>query len=81
MGLQHRFFASGDFGSLHQIEFNSSRIGLTVDFWSSGKLGIHLVNYKEGEELINVLLEAEEEVKKKEILKKIELIIKENTEI
>ena len=54
--IKYRFFEEGDFGSLNQVEFDSQEKGGEIDFWSSGQLSIHLVDYKKGEELLNILL-------------------------
>lgn len=55
--VKYKIFQNGDFGDLDQVEFNSEKIGGEIDFWSTGWLGIHLVDYIKGEELLNVLLE------------------------
>jgi hypothetical protein len=58
--IEYKFFEKGDFGSLNQIEFNSIQKGGNIDIWSTGWIGIHLVDYIEGNELMNLLLEPEE---------------------
>jgi hypothetical protein len=54
--VEYKFFEKGDFGSLNQVEFNSLKKGGEIDFWSSGRLSIHFVDYEKGEELLNILL-------------------------
>jgi hypothetical protein len=54
--VKYKFFEKGDFGSLNQVEFNSLEKGGEIDFWSSGRLSIHFVDYEKGEELLNILL-------------------------
>ena len=58
--IEYKFFEKGDFGSLNQIEFNSESKGGNIDFWSIGWVGIYLVDYSEGTELMNLLLEPTE---------------------
>jgi len=58
--LKYRFFEEGDFGSLNQVEFNSSKIGGNIDFWGLGWLGIFVWDYRKEEELLNVLLMPDE---------------------
>lgn len=55
--IVYKYFEEGDFGSLNQIEFNSDLKGGEIDFWSSGFLGIHLVDYLNSNELLNEFLE------------------------
>lgn len=71
--LQYKFFENGDFGSLNQIEFNSNKMGGIVDFWSSGWLGIHLVDYINGIELMNFFLEPEREGEKDNALEELHI--------
>jgi len=58
--IKDKHFTNGDFGDLQQIEFNSSEFGGEIDFWSSGYLGMHFVNYLTGEVLINTFLPPED---------------------
>ena len=73
--VECKFFEEGDFGSLNQIEFNSESKGGNVDFWSSGWIGIYLVDYIKGDELINLLLEPTEKERIEECLEKLVSII------
>ena len=58
--ISYRHFQNGDFGDLSQVEFGrGERVG-AIDFWSSGYVGIHLVNTDTGQVLINSLLSPEE---------------------
>lgn len=67
--IGYRYWADGDFGSLDQVEFNSKKIGGSIDFWGLGWLGIFLWDYEKEEEIINVLLEQHEKEEHKEALK------------
>lgn len=58
--IEYRFFEQGDFGELNQVEFNSELKGGNIDFWGLGWIGIHLVDYISGDEIMNVLLEPTE---------------------
>lgn len=69
--IEYKFFEEGDFGSLNQIEFNSESKGGNIDFWSTGWVGIHLVDYIEGNELMNLLLEPTEKERINENLEKL----------
>ena len=73
--IHYRFFSQGGFGSLNQVEFNSERIGGGIDFWSEGWIGIHLVEYSTGNELLNILLNPEQDVEKEESFNKLLQVI------
>ncbi|NAW50585.1 hypothetical protein GNY06_04025 [Elizabethkingia argentiflava] len=73
--LNYRFYEEGDFGSLNQVIFESSGKGGGIDFWSTGWLGVHLVDYIRGEELLNVLLEPHQEQEKTEIFKRLQELL------
>jgi len=73
--LEYRFFDEGDFGSLNQIEFNSSKIGGNIDFWGLGWLGIFVWDYRKEEQLLNVLIKPEEEEEKKIVMNKLILLL------
>ena len=59
--LEYSFFEKGDFGNLERVEFEGNGKGGTIDFWSLGWLSIHMVNYNEQTELLNILLEPHQE--------------------
>lgn len=63
--LEYKFFGEGDFGSLNQVEFNSSKIGGNIDFWGLGWLGVFVWDYQKEEELINVLIKPDDDEKKR----------------
>ncbi len=71
--VSYRFFKKGDFGDDERVEFEGKNKGGSIDFWSTGWLGMHLYHYKEEQELINVLLEPSENLRK---LKSIETLKK-----
>lgn len=60
----HRF-PNGDFGDLLRFEIEDDNKGVTIDFWSSGWLGIHVYNFIEDKTVLNVLLEPKQEFEKK----------------
>ena len=62
--LNYRYFEQGDFGALHQVEFNSAHKGGCFDFWGMDWLGIYLVDYGQERELFNRLLTDAEEHEK-----------------
>jgi len=74
--VKYKYFEEGDFGSLNQVEFNTEKQGGEIDFWSSGWLGVHLVDYIKGEELINVFLQPHQEKEKNNILKILQELLK-----
>jgi hypothetical protein len=74
--LSYKFFEEGDFGSLHQIEFNSERMGGNIDFWGLGWLGVFIWNYETDEEVLNVLLRPEQGDEKDKVVKQMLEVIK-----
>lgn len=73
--IKYKFFEKGDFGDLNQVEFNSKEKGGEIDFWSTGWLGIHLVDYIKGEELLNVFLEPHQEEEKENAFKRLQELL------
>jgi len=73
--IKYKFFEKGDFGALNQVEFNSKEKGGEIDFWSTGWLGVHLVDYTKGEE-INVFLEPHQEEEKERVLRRLQELLK-----
>lgn len=73
--VKYKFFENGDFGDLNQIEFNSKEKGGEIDFWSSGRLSVHLVNYINGDELLNTLLNPEQQKEKDKLLSKLKELL------
>jgi hypothetical protein len=59
--FDYKYFEQGDFGSLSQFNFESSKFGGNIDFWGLGWLGILIWDFQKEEEVINVLLESHEE--------------------
>jgi len=62
------FFENGDFGNLDRVEFENLRKVGNIDFWDSGWIEIHLVDYKEEKELFHVMLEPNQEYEKERAL-------------
>ena len=58
--IEYKSFKNGDFGDIERVEFEGNNKGGSIDFWSSGWLGIHVYNYKEEREIMNILLEPEQ---------------------
>jgi len=75
--IKYKFFEKGDFGLLHQVEFNSDKRGGEIDFWSTGWLSVHLVDYIKGEELINVFLKPSQDVEKEEVFQRLLFLLNE----
>jgi hypothetical protein len=73
--IKYRFFEKGDFGALNQLEFNTKERGGEIDFWSTGWLRIHFVDYIKGEEQINIFLEPYQEEEQKNALKRLQLLL------
>lgn len=74
--IQHRFYEEGDFGSLHQIIFNSPEKSGGIDFWGLGWLGIDLYDYKEEKQILNVLLEPHQEEEKRKAFEELKTLLK-----
>ncbi len=72
----YRFFEKGDFGSLNQVLFNSSKLGGEVDFWERDFLSIHLWDYEKNVELLNVFLEPEEYTEKEKAFEELQRLLK-----
>ena len=66
--IKYKYFEQGDFGSLVQIEFNNELRGGEIDFWSTGWLSIHLVDYIKGEAQINIFLSPNEKSEQEKML-------------
>ena len=62
--LKYKFFEDGDFGTLNQVEFNSTKKGGNIDFWGLGWLGIFVWDYETEEQVFNILLEPHQEAEK-----------------
>lgn len=73
---EYRSFKNGDFGDLERVELEGNNKGVTLDFWSSGWIGIHLIDYLADAELLNVLLEPNQDSEKDEAFKKLKSILK-----
>ncbi len=70
--VEYRFFENGDLGDLNQVEFNSAENGGEIDFWSSGWLYVHLVDYIKGVELLNVKIEPQDFELQEQTLKRLQ---------
>ena len=73
--IKYLSFENGDFGDVERIEFEGKNKGGSIDFWSTGWIGIHAYNYKEEQEIINVLLEPEEHLEKTKAFEKLQKIL------
>ncbi|MGB4775791.1 MAG: hypothetical protein WBP45_11505 [Daejeonella sp.] len=73
--LNYRFFEEGDFGSLSQFELNSEKIGVVIDFWGLGWLGIFVWDYQKEEQLLNILLEAHQEDEKDKAFEELQSLL------
>ena len=69
--VEYRKFPEGDFGTLNQIIFNSTRKGGNIDFWGKGWLGVFLWDYQKDEEIINILLEPSQNEEKEKAIEQL----------
>ncbi|GGN10709.1 hypothetical protein GCM10010967_53240 [Dyadobacter beijingensis] len=69
--IEYKSFVNGDFGNLDQVAFNSTTKGGEIDFWSSGYINIHFVDYVLGEELINAFLSPNQNKETEKIFKEL----------
>lgn len=67
----YKYFEKGDFGSLNQVELNSTKIGGNIDFWGLGWLGIFVFDYEANEQLYNILLETGQEDEKEKAFERL----------
>jgi hypothetical protein len=67
---------SREFGELNHVEFTSRDKGGEIDFWSTGWLGILLVDYVKGKELLNVFIEPEQEEEKQDAVRRLQELLK-----
>ncbi len=67
--IGYRTYSEGDFGSLNQVNFNSTEKGGNVDFWGLGYLGIFLWDFQKDEELMNILIDPNKEQEKEKAFK------------
>jgi hypothetical protein len=73
---EYLFFKDSDFGDIERVEFEGYDKGGTIDFWSTGYLSIHIVDYLKKEEIINVFLEPNQMEEKEKYLEQMYEIIK-----
>ena len=73
--VSFKSFLNGDFGDIERVDFKNKKLGGSIDFWSSGWLGIYVYSYEKEKELFNILLETDENLKKEEAFKYFEKLI------
>lgn len=73
--IKYRSFKDGDFGNLERAELEGNNKGITLDFWSTGWLGVHLVDYIKEEELLNAFLEPYQQEEKDKVLKRLQELL------
>ncbi|HET7117501.1 MAG TPA: hypothetical protein VFI29_13470 [Hanamia sp.] len=73
--IKYKFFEKGDFGSVNRASFNNDEKGGYVDFWTSGWVNVYLVDYLEGNEILNALIEPNESQKIDEVLENLQKIL------
>lgn len=73
--IEYSTFQNGDFGDLERFEIEGKNKGGNVDFWSLGWLNVHLVDYEEEKELLNVLLEPHQKIEREEVFKKLQTLL------
>jgi hypothetical protein len=69
--ISYKSFKNGDLGDIERVEFDGKDMGGSIDFWSSGWLGIHAYNYKEEKLLLNILLEPKEDKEQEKAFEKL----------
>ena len=69
-------FKDGDFGDLERVELEGYNKGVTIDFWSSGWLGIHVYDYKTEDTIFNTLLEPQQVLEKDNAFKELQHLLK-----
>jgi hypothetical protein len=74
--VTYRSFKDGDFGDLESVEFNGDKLCGGVEFWSSGMLGIDLLDLASGEDLMNVLVNGEDSGEKARKLEELISVLK-----
>ena len=62
-------------GNLDRFEIEGDSFLGGVEFWSRGWLGIHLINLTSDDEIFNILISPDQNIKKIEMLKKLEDIL------
>lgn len=73
--VEYSSFEEGDLGFLDRVEFNCEQMGGGIDFWISGYISIHLVDYLKGEELMNIILEPGQYKEKEKSLEKLQAFL------
>ncbi|MEH3112297.1 hypothetical protein [Pedobacter terrae] len=73
--LEYKSFKNGDFGSLNQVEFNSSQIGGNIDFWELGWIGFFVWDYQKEKQLLNILLEPNQEEEKEKVFEELQHLL------
>ncbi|MDF7660671.1 hypothetical protein PUG81_17045 [Erwiniaceae bacterium L1_54_6] len=73
--IKYSNFSNGALGDLERVEFEGEGKVGTIDFWSSDWLGIDVFDLNLNDQTINVLLNPEEEVKKKETMEMLKMIL------
>jgi len=63
--LEYKNFENGDFGDINRVDFEGNVRSGSIDFWSSGWLGIYIYDFEMEKDILNVLLEPSEEGEKK----------------
>jgi hypothetical protein len=73
--VEYGFFLNGDFGDLDQVRFDSKDRGGEIDFWSSGSMGAFVVDYSNGNVLLNVFFNPQQVREKSAALSEIQKIL------
>ncbi len=69
--VDYRFFEQGDYGHLNQVIFNSSRRGGEIDFWEDGTFSIHMWDFQNDEELLNIILKPNESFRRQYVFERL----------
>jgi hypothetical protein len=74
--IEYSFFEKGDFGDLDRVEIEGNGKGVTVEFWGMGWLGLHIFDYIQDQELLNILLEPNQYSEKERAFKEMLALLK-----
>lgn len=66
--VEYLSFKEGDFGDLERVDFIGDLMGGSIDFWSSGWLGLYLYDYNKEKVILNILLETDQIIEKEKYI-------------
>lgn len=66
--IEQKSYKNGDFGDLESIAIEGKNKYVTIEFWSSGWLGIDAINHVLGKNLINIMIPPDKIEKQEEAM-------------